>query len=191
MNEQQLQTILFKFISQIFSKERRCYTRSNLTQHRRKGDPDDKSHKGHPLCEFCDQRYMDNDELFRHLRRDHLYCHFCDADGFHHYYNSYSDLRDHFRQEHYLCEEGTCLEEMFTGVFRTDIDLKAHKACTHGKHLGKAAAKQARTLELEFTLAPRGENRNSRRISSGAGVGSTGSSGGACNSSGPSASSRR
>ncbi|XP_043279715.1 E3 ubiquitin-protein ligase ZNF598 isoform X2 [Venturia canescens] len=163
----------------IFSHERRCYTRSNLSQHRRKGDLDDKSHKGHPLCVFCDQRYMDNDELYRHLRRDHLFCHFCDADGLHHYYNSYNDLREHFRNEHYLCEEGTCVEEMFTGVFRTDIDLKAHKACTHGKHLGKAAAKQARTLELEFTLAPRGggDNRNNRRLPMSGTSGASGNTG--------------
>ncbi|XP_017887495.1 E3 ubiquitin-protein ligase ZNF598 isoform X2 [Ceratina calcarata] len=147
----------------IFSHERRCYTRADLAQHRRKGDVDDKSHKGHPLCEFCDQRYMDNDELFRHLRRDHLYCHFCDADGLHQYYSSYDYLRDHFRQEHFLCEEGVCAEEKFTSVFRTDIDLKAHKASVHSKQLSKAAAKQARTLELEFTLAPRGENRMNRR----------------------------
>ncbi|XP_043593900.1 E3 ubiquitin-protein ligase ZNF598 [Bombus pyrosoma] len=147
----------------IFSHERRCYTRSDLAQHRRKGDIDDKSHKGHPLCEFCDQRYMDNDELFRHLRRDHLYCHFCDADGLHQYYSSYDYLRDHFRQEHFLCEEGMCAEEKFTSVFRTDIDLKAHKASVHSKQLSKAAAKQARMLELEFTLAPRGENRINRR----------------------------
>ncbi|XP_008552183.1 E3 ubiquitin-protein ligase ZNF598 [Microplitis demolitor] len=145
----------------IFSFERRCYSRADLAQHRRKGDRDDKSHKGHPLCEFCDCRYMDNDELFRHLRRDHLFCHFCDADGLHQYYSSYHYLREHFRQEHYLCEEGTCAAEQFTSVFRTDIDLKAHKATAHGKHLGKHAAKQARTLELEFAFAPR-ENRNGR-----------------------------
>ncbi|CAD6204884.1 GSCOCG00003032001-RA-CDS [Cotesia congregata] len=146
----------------IFSFERRCYSRADLAQHRRKGDKDDKSHKGHPLCEFCDCRYMDNDELFRHLRRDHLFCHFCDADGLHQYYSSYEYLREHFRAEHYLCEEGTCAAEQFTSVFRSDIDLKAHIATAHGKHLGKHAAKQARTLELEFAFAPR-ENRNGRQ----------------------------
>lgn len=74
------------YVFQIFTGERRCYTRQELALHRRKGDPDDRSHRGHPLCEFCDERYMDSDELFRHLRRDHLFCHFCDADGFHQYY---------------------------------------------------------------------------------------------------------
>ena len=107
---------------------------------------------------------MDNDELYRHLRRDHLYCHYCDADGLHQYYSSYDYLRDHFRQEHYLCEEGSCAEEKFTSVFRSNIDLKAHQASVHGRQMGKAAAKQARTLELEFTLAPRGDNRYRRGI---------------------------
>lgn len=67
---------------------------------------------------------MDSDELYRHLRRDHLYCHFCDADGKHHYYSSYEFLRQHFQNEHFLCEEGDCKTEQFTSVFRTDIDLK-------------------------------------------------------------------
>lgn len=67
---------------------------------------------------------MDSDELFRHLRRDHLYCHFCDADGKHQYYNSYNDLRAHFLEEHYLCDEGDCKNEQFTSVFRTDIDFR-------------------------------------------------------------------
>lgn len=64
-------------------------------------------------------------------------------------------MRDHFKNEHYLCEEGDCAQEQFTAVFRTDIDLKAHKAHIHCRNMGKVAAKQARTLEFEFTLAPR------------------------------------
>lgn len=114
--------------------------------------------RGHPLCEFCDIRYMDSDELFRHLRREHLYCHFCDADGKHQYYNSYDDLRTHFLEEHYLCEEGECRNEQFTAAFRTEIDLKAHLATVHCKNMSRAANKQARTLDIEFTLAPRPRN---------------------------------
>lgn len=110
----------------IFTWERKCYTRSELAQHRRKGDVDNTSHRGHPLCQFCDTRYMDSDELFRHLRRDHLFCHFCDADGLHQYYSTYDSLRQHFQAEHYLCEEGDCFHEKFTSVFRSDIDLKGN-----------------------------------------------------------------
>jgi hypothetical protein len=148
----------------IFCFERRCYTKQELGYHRRKGDPDNTSHRGHPLCEFCDKRFMDSDELFRHLRRTHLFCHYCDADGKHQYYNSMDDLRKHFHDEHYLCEEGECSSMPLTAVFRTDIDLKAHIATEHGRYLSKSANKQARTLELEFTLAPRvGTDRNKRQ----------------------------
>ena len=62
------------------------YNRSDLATHRRLGDPDDQSHRGHPLCEFCNVRFFDKDELYRHLRRDHYFCHFCDADGIQEYY---------------------------------------------------------------------------------------------------------
>ena len=66
---------------QIFSSERKFYDRKKLAVHRRVGDTDDTSHRGHPLCEFCDERYLDNDELVKHLRKDHYYCHFCETDG--------------------------------------------------------------------------------------------------------------
>lgn len=70
----------------IFSSERRSYTRQELAHHRRVGDPDNKSHKGHPRCDYCELRYLDKDELFRHLRREHYFCHLCDADGKNLYY---------------------------------------------------------------------------------------------------------
>lgn len=37
--------------------------------------------------------------------------------------------------------------------------VAAHRASVHGRTIGKAATKQARTLELEFTLAPRSRDR--------------------------------
>uniref|UniRef100_A0A8D8QX30 RING-type E3 ubiquitin transferase n=1 Tax=Cacopsylla melanoneura TaxID=428564 RepID=A0A8D8QX30_9HEMI len=147
----------------IFSKERRCYERSQLSTHRRVGDLDDKSHKGHPLCEFCDVRYMDSDELYRHLRRDHFFCHFCDADGHHYYFNGYPDLRDHFLKEHYLCQEENCINEQFTSVFRSEIDLKAHQATTHGRTLGKAGTKQAKKLDVDLSFPARQGHRDRQR----------------------------
>lgn len=70
-----------KCCPQVFTHERRYYDRKKLAEHRRVGDEDDRSHKGHPLCEFCDERFFDNDELIRHLRKEHYFCHFCEADG--------------------------------------------------------------------------------------------------------------
>lgn len=77
---------------QIFTYERKWYSRKDLARHRIHGDPDDTSHRGHPLCKFCDERYLDNDELLKHLRRDHYFCHFCDSDGAQEYYRFVQEL---------------------------------------------------------------------------------------------------
>ncbi|XP_059835553.1 E3 ubiquitin-protein ligase ZNF598 [Hypanus sabinus] len=143
---------------QIFSYERKWYNRKDLARHRIHGDPDDTSHRGHPLCKFCDDRYLDNDELLKHLRRDHYFCHFCDSDGAQEYYSDYDYLRDHFREKHYLCEEGRCNTEQFTHAFRSEIDYKAHKAASHSKN--RAEARQNRQIDLQFNYAPRHQRRN-------------------------------
>lgn len=139
----------------IFPNERTAYSKKDLARHLHTGDVDDTSHKGHPLCQFCDVRYFDNDELYRHLRKEHYFCHFCGDDYRLQYYRNYEYLRDHFRQEHFLCEEGDCRNETFTAAFRSEIDLKAHRAQHHNRSMTKAQAKQARTLDLEFSIAPR------------------------------------
>ncbi|XP_054721111.1 E3 ubiquitin-protein ligase ZNF598-like [Uloborus diversus] len=136
----------------IFSFERTAYSRKDLALHKR-GDPNNPSNRGHPLCGFCDERYVDADDLFRHLRREHYFCHFCDADGSDEFFKDYDFLRVHFRKEHYLCEEGECAREKFVGAFRTEIDLKAHIAQKHFKNKSKAEVRQARTLDFEFTYA--------------------------------------
>ncbi|XP_029016027.1 E3 ubiquitin-protein ligase ZNF598 isoform X2 [Betta splendens] len=142
----------------IFSYERKWYNRKELARHRAHGDPDDTSHRGHPLCKFCDDRYLDNDELLKHLRRDHYFCHFCDADGSQEYYSDYKYLSEHFRESHYLCEEGRCATEQFTHAFRSEIDYKAHKAAAHSKN--RAEARQNRHIDLQFNYTPRQQRRN-------------------------------
>ncbi|KAK3090985.1 hypothetical protein FSP39_016257 [Pinctada imbricata] len=144
----------------IFTSERKVYSRAELATHRRHGDKDDKSYKEHPLCQFCDERYFDNDDLFRHLRKDHYFCHFCDADGSQDYYNDYADLRDHFKVRHYLCEEGECAHAQFTNAFKSNIDYKAHMANEHARSMSKQQAKQARTIDVNINLAPRDRRRD-------------------------------
>ncbi|XP_007937851.1 E3 ubiquitin-protein ligase ZNF598 [Orycteropus afer afer] len=141
----------------IFTYERKWYSRKDLARHRMQGDPDDTSHRGHPLCKFCDERYLDNDELLKHLRRDHYFCHFCDADGAHDYYSDYTYLREHFREKHFLCEEGRCSTEQFTHAFRTEIDLKAHRTACHSR--SRAEARQNRQIDLQFSYTPRHPRR--------------------------------
>jgi len=133
-----------------FTHEWRIYNRTELATHRRVGDADDKSHKGHPLCKFCEDRFLDDDELHRHLRKNHFWCHICESDGKQLYFMDYPNLKNHFRDEHFLCEEDMCKYEQFTCVFRTEIDLQAHRASKHTQKMTKAQIRQARQLEVDL-----------------------------------------
>lgn len=139
----------------IFSNERKYYTRKELARHRKTGDPDETSYRGHPLCKFCDVRFVDEDDLHVHLRREHFYCHFCDPSGLSHFYGDYSALRDHFLSDHYLCKECDCQEEKFTCAFRSEIDLQAHIAQLHSQNMSKSDLKKAKTLSLDIFIRQR------------------------------------
>lgn len=158
-----------------FTDECKTYSREDLAKHRRVGDEDDTSHKGHPLCEFCDERYLDKDNLLHHLRKDHYFCHFCDVAGTNQYYDGYKDLRMHYRNEHYLCEEGDCIDEKFTSVFATELDLKAHRTAAHSQSMSRQQQKVERSIDLGFQYANpparggRGRGRSNDQASGGGG----------------------
>jgi len=138
----------------LFTFERKFYNRQLLAQHRREGDSDDQSFKGHPNCSYCDERFFDRDELYRHLRKDHFYCHFCDADGHEEYYENCVELRKHFKISHYLCEIDDCGSNNDTreySVFRTEIDFNAHKKLKHAKT--KSEAKNYGKINIEFNIS--------------------------------------
>ena len=154
----------------LFPSEFKMYTRQELVAHWRQGDKDDTSYKGHPGCLFCDERYLDNDALHSHLRKHHFWCHFCEAEGRQDFYVNCFSLRKHFKDAHYLCDEGNCRNEVLTSAFKNEIDLKAHRASVHGKEMSKAEAKQARSLPVEFTYTdhhPDGGNMKRRGHSAG------------------------
>ncbi|XP_033630564.1 E3 ubiquitin-protein ligase ZNF598-like [Asterias rubens] len=145
----------------VFPFERKTYTRKDLAVHRRKGDGKDTSYRGHPLCEFCDERYFDNDELLRHLRQQHYFCHFCETDGVsNQYYNDYDDLKEHFRLQHYLCEDDRCSQEQFTHAFRSEIDLKAHRSTAHSNLMSKSQVRQMRQIDMQINFPPRPTQRD-------------------------------
>lgn len=47
--------------------------------------------------------------------------------------STYNDVKEHFREDHYLCEEDECARIQFTNAFRSEMDIKAHKAQYHLK----------------------------------------------------------
>ncbi|CAF0903493.1 unnamed protein product [Brachionus calyciflorus] len=149
----------------LFPYERKHYTREELATHKRNGDKDDYSFKGHPLCEYCDQRFFDRDEIYRHFRRDHYFCHFCDTDGIEEYYKDYNQLRTHFLKSHYLCELDSCSANAAQTheyvVFRTELDFQAHKKQKHAKT--KSEQKNYGRLNIEFSLTNSARDRYRRQ----------------------------
>ena len=72
--------------------------------------------------------------------------------------SDYAYLREHFREKHFLCEEGRCSTEQFTHAFRTEIDLKAHRTACHSRSRAdiKASAAEDKAERKEY----RAENKH-------------------------------
>ena len=120
----------------VFSSERKFYTSQQLDDHCLNGDKDDRSYKGHPSCEFCDIHYFDKDELIRHLRKDHFFCHFCEKVGkIGEYFPDNTTMKEHFREVHFLCEQRECSQEQFfTNAYETIETYNNHCAAVHSSN---------------------------------------------------------
>ncbi|KIH69206.1 zinc finger, C2H2 type [Ancylostoma duodenale] len=115
----------------LFSRERKTYTRDGLQRHIRAGDRDDKSLKGHPSCLFCDQRFFDEEFRYRHLRKEHFFCGFCESEGKHMnvFFKDHGELVAHYKEQHFLCEFEEC--KAMGIAFSNQIDLNLHKSKEH------------------------------------------------------------
>nr|CAB3263219.1 uncharacterized protein LOC104266457 [Phallusia mammillata] len=133
-----------------FTHERISYSREELALHEQQGDAGDGSaHKGHPLCQFCNQRYLDRDELYRHLNMNHITCKLCDnADNI--FYIDLEGLWDHFEEEHFPCDAPDCRLNM-NSAFRDELDLQAHKVSAHPNMRNKSERKQEKRVHLQVS----------------------------------------
>ncbi len=140
-----------------------------LEQHIR-GIEKGSGHKGHPKCGFCNIFFYSDDELYEHCRKMHEECHLCVRAGIkHHYYEGYWQLERHFREQHWLCKELSCLEKKFV-VFSTEVEFKAHIAAEHLalKRGQRSAIHNSQSIEASFylpeiiALAGTRRNRNER-----------------------------
>ncbi|XP_065175322.1 E3 ubiquitin-protein ligase ZNF598-like [Sycon ciliatum] len=141
----------------LYPEERRFYSRASLARHRRVGDGDDEesgtSHRGHPECGFCCQRYFDQDTLYEHLRRKHFWCHICERQNKQLYFADYEGVRDHFAEAHYLCTLDHCASAKFTNVFANKLDLQAHNAKEHSGAKSRSEARQMRQVDVTSLFA--------------------------------------
>ncbi|KAG6498576.1 E3 ubiquitin-protein ligase ZNF598-like isoform X2 [Zingiber officinale] len=143
----------------VFICEQKLYTRSQLNQHKSTGDSEVDGNEserggfmGHPMCEFCKNRFYGDNELYIHMSTEHYTCHICQRQhpGQYDYFRDYNDLEMHFGQEHFLCENEACLEKKFV-VFQTEAEMKRHNALEHGGNMSRSKRNAALRIPTSFT----------------------------------------
>ncbi|KUF93773.1 Plectin protein [Phytophthora nicotianae] len=130
----------------VFLEELGLFTKDQLKKHNTKGNPHE-GFMGHPRCDFCFSRFYSTTELYEHLRKNHFECDIClyQLNVQNRYYKDYNDLENHFRADHFLCEERECLAKKFV-VFKSHLDLQAHMTVDH-PHI-----KTSRKIDVHFTV---------------------------------------
>jgi hypothetical protein len=90
----------------VFAREQKAMKKDELRLHMK---------DEHPVCQYCNVPFYSNDELFKHMTTEHFTCHICESAGIQFkYYREYTNLEDHFRRDHLLCEHPECLAKKFT-----------------------------------------------------------------------------
>ncbi|GMJ09245.1 hypothetical protein like AT3G62240 [Hibiscus trionum] len=155
----------------VFICEQKLYTRAQLNQHINTGDSEvdgTESERGgfmgHPMCEFCKTPFYGDNELYSHMSTEHYTCHICQRQhpGQYEYYKNYDDLEIHFRRDHYLCEDETCLAKKFI-VFQSEAELKRHNTIEHGGRMSRAQRNAALQIPTSFRYRRRNDDHRHGR----------------------------
>ncbi|KAF7627271.1 RING-type domain-containing protein [Meloidogyne graminicola] len=150
----------------VLVKDRQVYTRETLQLHmngKLKSEKD--GFRGHPTCHFCEERFYDEEQQYRHLRKEHYFCQFCHQEGLESnvFYRNQHQLNQHNRQYHHPCLDQECLQMGI--VFVSDVELNVHKTKQHHR-LGQNGTGSSRggTIPLEFQFVPSRAGRIFRRV---------------------------
>ncbi|XVE89506.1 hypothetical protein DITRI_Ditri20bG0002200 [Diplodiscus trichospermus] len=142
----------------VFMCEQKLYTTAQLDQHVKRGnsvtdgtESERGGFMGHPMCEFCQNPFYGENELYMHMSTEHYTCHICQRrhPGQYEYYRNYDDMEVHFRQVHHLCEDEACLAKKFV-VFSTESELKRHNTVEHGGRMSRSKRNAALQIPISF-----------------------------------------
>ncbi|GMH20921.1 hypothetical protein Nepgr_022763 [Nepenthes gracilis] len=157
----------------VFICEQKLYSKAQLNRHISTGDSEvdgTESERagfmGHPICEFCRTPLYGDNELYTHMSTEHYTCHICQRQhpGQYEYYRNYDDLEIHFRQDHFLCEDESCLGKKFI-VFQSEAELKRHNALDHGGRMSRS--KRNAVLQIPTSFRYQRRNGSGHRQGSG------------------------
>ncbi|KAI9511097.1 hypothetical protein F5148DRAFT_1173692 [Russula earlei] len=155
----------------VFSHEHALYTFPQYSTHlpsahrrQQKGVPKDQVEGGvHPLCEFCNECFFGDDELYGHMRHSHEECFICKRNEIRDkYFKDYNALEQHFEQAHHPCSNHICQARKFV-VFGSKIDLQAHMVEEHGTEMSSRDKKDARRVSAAFEFQDTSSSSSRRR----------------------------
>eukprot|EP00435_Cladocopium_sp_Y103_P016000 s699_g3.t5 len=117
-----------------FICEQRVYASTDIDRHHREGDSANLMEQramptvpAHPRCQFCKQRFFNEEGLLAHMYRRHVVCQLCDSLGQkNEFYLNLKCLSRHYQERHYVC---------------------AHKDCEHGGYRQTAFAEERALIE--------------------------------------------
>ncbi|DBA67661.1 TPA: hypothetical protein ACH3X2_001255 [Trebouxia sp. C0005] len=146
----------------VFLSEQVLYSKQQLNSHKQHGDREgplaESGFTGHCHCKFCHKWFYGENELWKHMSEKHESCFVCKRSNpdRHVYYKDYAELEEHFRHEHYLCEDTICRQERFQ-VWSTEAELHQHRVKVHGDHMSRHEKRQAMRIPLDINFR-RGED---------------------------------
>ncbi|KAL3156593.1 hypothetical protein ABBQ38_000883 [Trebouxia sp. C0009 RCD-2024] len=102
---------------------------------------------------FCHKWFYGENELWKHMADNHESCFLCKRSNpdRHVYYKDYEELEEHFRHEHYLCEDSICRQEHFQ-VWATEAELQQHRVRVHGDNMSRHEKRQAMRIPLDINF---------------------------------------
>ncbi|CAK9043154.1 unnamed protein product [Durusdinium trenchii] len=102
-----------------FICEQRVYAHDDMNRHNWEGDTSNMMVQQqamptvppHPRCEFCNQRFFNEETLLAHVYRRHVLCQLCDSLGLkNEFYLNLKCLSRHYQEKHYVCAHKDCAQ---------------------------------------------------------------------------------
>jgi len=161
-----------------FVCEQRAYASNDMERHFREGDAAFMSTEhptssaasvpAHPKCEFCGQRFFNDESLLAHMQMKHEVCNLCDSLGWkNEYYLNPKCLSRHYQECHYVCAHPDCATGGYRQIaFADEKGLEDHYVRVHKQTFVQEKGKNK--LEINWF-----EDSNRRR-GKGSGRGSNG-----------------
>ncbi|GAV08691.1 hypothetical protein RvY_18348 [Ramazzottius varieornatus] len=116
----------------LFTWEHKVYLYDELLRHMEEGDPTDKRIPAHPQCRLCKYRGFDQDDLYKHSKKNHQLCWICERTTnkvvfFHDFFQLY----EHMADCHYVCKLCSNPAEAKVVSFLDEQDQAIHTAAEH------------------------------------------------------------